>query len=180
MDLLKVGGPARSESIPLDKSRLTIGRGEENDLILNEDPTVSRQHAAIESLPEGRWRIRDLRSRNGTFVNGLRVSGSMPLGPGDRVKIGSSTLEMANSTTENGPLTTVAPSAEDLGLATLTRRESEVVKLVAQGLTDVEVAKTLVISVNTVRSHLERIQVKLGVRRRTEIARLAVRLGLVT
>lgn len=179
LHLLKVGGLTGSQSIPMTTTRLTIGRSASNDIVLKEDQTVSREHAAIESLPGGQWRVRDLHSRNGTFVNGLKVSGSAPLRPGDRIEIGSSTLEMADSSGTGAPMTTVAPSTEALGIANLTKREREVVRLIASGKTDLEVSETLVISVNTVRSHLERIQVKLGVRRRTELARLAVRLGLV-
>jgi DNA-binding CsgD family transcriptional regulator/tetratricopeptide (TPR) repeat protein len=60
----------------------------------------------------------------------------------------------------------------------LSKRERELVDLVAQGLTDAEIAENLFISIHTVRSHLDRIKAKTGARRRAELTRLAVREGL--
>ena len=61
----------------------------------------------------------------------------------------------------------------------LSVRERELVTLVAQGRTDAQIAAQLFISVWTVRSHLDRIRDKTGCRRRTDLTRLALRLGLV-
>jgi DNA-binding NarL/FixJ family response regulator len=61
----------------------------------------------------------------------------------------------------------------------LSERERQVLALVAEGLTDKEVAERLFISASTVRSHLDRIGEKTGLRRRTELTRLAVDLGIV-
>ncbi len=55
----------------LDKPRLTIGRGEENDLRIDE-PFVSRRHLEIEVL-DAHVLIRDLKSTNGTFLDGLPI-----------------------------------------------------------------------------------------------------------
>jgi DNA-binding NarL/FixJ family response regulator len=57
----------------------------------------------------------------------------------------------------------------------LTARELEVVALVATGYTDDEIANALFISVRTVRSHLDRIRVKTGQRRRAELTRWYLR-----
>lgn len=54
----------------------------------------------------------------------------------------------------------------------LTRRETQLLSLLAAGLTDREIAEKLFISIRTVRSHLDRIRDKTGARRRTELARL--------
>jgi len=56
---------------PLDKDRLTIGRGPDCDIILS-DRVVSRRHACIERR-DGDYFIRDDHSKNGTFVNGEPV-----------------------------------------------------------------------------------------------------------
>lgn len=61
----------------------------------------------------------------------------------------------------------------------LTGRERELVTLVAQGLTNAEIAAQLSISVRTVGSHLDRIREKTGYRRRADLTRLALREGLV-
>jgi predicted ATPase/DNA-binding CsgD family transcriptional regulator len=60
----------------------------------------------------------------------------------------------------------------------LTRREHEVLKLVATGHADREIAETLFISRRTASEHVGRILQKLGARSRTDAAALAVRLGL--
>ena len=67
--------------------RFTIGRDQGNDVVLN-DPTVSSWHAALVIDDTGRPRIEDLQSKNGTFVNKARISGSTPLKPGDRLEFG--------------------------------------------------------------------------------------------
>ena len=71
---------------------VTIGRGDENDLIVK-TTTVSREHARV-SHREGRWFVEDLGSRNGTFVNTKRIPAHAPysLHHADRIDIGSETL----------------------------------------------------------------------------------------
>ena len=50
--------------------------------------------------------------------------------------------------------------------------------LLAGGATDAQIARQLYLSVNTVRSHLERIRDKTGARRRTELVRYALQAGI--
>jgi len=66
------------------------------------------------------------------------------------------------------------------GRSVLSRRERELVDLVAEGLTDRQIAERLFISIRTVRSHLDRIRDKTGARRRADLTRLALDSGLVT
>jgi DNA-binding CsgD family transcriptional regulator/tetratricopeptide (TPR) repeat protein len=68
---------------------------------------------------------------------------------------------------------------EPVALAKLSNRERQLVALVAQGLTDLQIAAELYISVQTVRSHLDRIRDKSGYRRRADLTRLALEAGLV-
>jgi predicted ATPase/class 3 adenylate cyclase/DNA-binding CsgD family transcriptional regulator len=60
----------------------------------------------------------------------------------------------------------------------LSEREREIVALLAGGATDAQIARRLFLSVNTVRSHLERIRDKTGGRRRTDLARYAIQVGI--
>ena len=60
----------------------------------------------------------------------------------------------------------------------LSEREREIVALLAGGATDAQIAGRLFLSVNTVRSHLERIRDKTGARRRTELVRYAAQAGI--
>ncbi len=65
-----VSGPYFGKVIPI-AGRLTIGRGNDCDLVLDE-PEMSRRHAMVEATPAGIW-LRDLGSANGTYVNGVQV-----------------------------------------------------------------------------------------------------------
>jgi len=74
------------------RHELSIGRGEENDIVLTE-PAVSRRHARLVWL-ESRWLVEDRGSANGTFVNDARVpfGSPHPLRHGDRIGVGGATL----------------------------------------------------------------------------------------
>ena len=75
----------QARDFPLSKALLSIGRGLENDLVID-DPRVSRHHAQI-TFRHGHYLLRDLRSTNGTFVNKQPVE-AVVLAPGDLVSIG--------------------------------------------------------------------------------------------
>lgn len=68
-------------------------------------------------------------------------------------------------------------AAPDLG--GLTAREMDIVRQVARGLTNTEVAAELYVTVSTVKTHLARVQEKLGARNRVEVAIWAHRTGLI-
>ncbi len=77
----------RYQTISFDRpGTLTIGRDDENDIVLP-SPNVSRFHATLERVG-GRFRIRDLKSLNGTFVRGRAVETETWLRPGDAFRIG--------------------------------------------------------------------------------------------
>ncbi|MHA7132930.1 response regulator [Oerskovia turbata] len=73
-----------------------------------------------------------------------------------------------------------ASAWEDGELARLTEREREVFLLVAQGLTNQEIAAELVISAHTAKTHVNRIMTKVGARDRAHLVILAYESGLVT
>lgn len=86
--------------IVLSDEIFTIGRDNQNRLCLA-NQTVSGRHAELISLPDGLL-IRDLKSTNGTFLNGVRVQGSQLAGTGDIIQFGSSMfhVELANPSTK--------------------------------------------------------------------------------
>ena len=69
-----------------EKTLITIGRDPSNDVALA-SPNVSRFHAQIQRVGQ-RYRVEDLRSSNGIFVNDVKVDGSSWLKPNDTVRIG--------------------------------------------------------------------------------------------
>jgi pSer/pThr/pTyr-binding forkhead associated (FHA) protein len=79
-------GPTPGQVIELAKSNLTIGRDISNDIIIV-DPEVSRTHVRL-LLEAGRYRIEDLGSTNGTFINGQRLMGPHVLTLGEQVNLG--------------------------------------------------------------------------------------------
>jgi len=84
--------------VPLSRPDLYIGQLEVNDLVLS-DPTVSRLHAAIHATSDG-YELEDLGSTNGIFVEGRRITGPTRLQPGQRIRLGSTTLLFQKATLE--------------------------------------------------------------------------------
>jgi hypothetical protein len=74
----------------LDSRMVTIGRGEDNDVPLDDD-FASARHAHVEPRRDGVW-VADAGSTNGTFVNGARLSKPRKLKPGDVIRIGNTDL----------------------------------------------------------------------------------------
>jgi pSer/pThr/pTyr-binding forkhead associated (FHA) protein len=72
---------------------ITVGRADENTLALDGDEYASGQHARIETQRDGVW-VHDLRSTNGTYVNGERIEGRSRLHEGDTVRIGETELRL--------------------------------------------------------------------------------------
>jgi pSer/pThr/pTyr-binding forkhead associated (FHA) protein len=82
-------GRRKEASIDLDKKRFVIGRGDDVDIRLD-NPLVSRRHAVI-AFEDGRWRVEDLATTNGLWVNSKRVM-SADLRIGDTIEIGHHVL----------------------------------------------------------------------------------------
>jgi pSer/pThr/pTyr-binding forkhead associated (FHA) protein len=82
----------------LQRPLIRIGRGEDNDIIL-EDPSrsISRFHAQIVLNPDGRSILADLKSANGTFVNEQILDGPVALAQDDVVRIGPYRLVFRDS-----------------------------------------------------------------------------------
>lgn len=83
--LLMVEGPSPGKRIFLEKPVLLIGRDEDCDVVVP-DRRVSRKHASISLQGEG-YILKDLGSRNGTFINGQELQGARALQDGDEVQL---------------------------------------------------------------------------------------------
>jgi phosphoserine phosphatase RsbU/P len=113
--------------LALDRDRYTLGRSSANELCYPEDAGLSRQHLALERNGDS-WLVRDLGSKNGTFVNGLRITSPHSLGKNDRVTAGHIVLDFGENSlppvsdqtvifiegasTATSPSTTVATSLQ--------------------------------------------------------------------
>ncbi len=90
--LVSLKGPQIGQRYPLEGERLIVGRQPDADVFL-ESLAVSRQHACI-LVHENGYVIEDLKSSNGTFLNGQRVTQPMPLTERDTLEIGPYTLAL--------------------------------------------------------------------------------------
>jgi two-component system, cell cycle response regulator len=88
--LVIIGGMDMGSVIPVDQSRITLGRAPECIVVL-QDESVSRVHAEIVQRETGDVFIRDMGSTNGTFVGGQRIT-ETALRKGDKVLLGRQTV----------------------------------------------------------------------------------------
>src|SRR6202171_6852656 len=88
---LEIWKPSGRQLITPGGERVTVGKSSTNLVSLNHDSTVSRVHAVLENLGFS-WSIRDVGSRNGTYLNGEKISAERVLRSGDELRVGKSRL----------------------------------------------------------------------------------------
>jgi Nif-specific regulatory protein len=88
--LLGISGPLKGAAFPLPEGEVSIGRDSSNQL-WTADPAMSRRHCLLLPDGSGQFSIRDLKSRNGTLVNGVPVE-QQQIRHGDQIFIGDSVL----------------------------------------------------------------------------------------
>jgi hypothetical protein len=88
MRLIFTSGSREGQPVALDDARLTIGRDDDNDVQLT-DEKVSRHHAEISRENGGSAVLRDLGSRNGTFVDEVRLDEPRVLSGGEQLRFGA-------------------------------------------------------------------------------------------
>jgi DNA-binding NarL/FixJ family response regulator len=97
---------------------------------------------------------------------------------GDALLAPSVTRRLIADFTRAPPASTTAPSPAALDV--LTSRETDVLKLIAQGMSNTEISDTLYIASETTKTHVKRILAKLGLRDRAQAVMVAYETGLVT
>ncbi len=182
---LQAGGAADLRLIALAGKSMTVGRLERNDISLVDD-SVSRLHALLEAR-SGSWCIRDLSSRNGTFVNGERLVTERVLRDNDELRLGASRLIFREEVAAPFEETQAAEPPPEL-----TRRERDVLlALFRNGAGDDqflepastrEIAMALVVSEAAVKQHLLNLYRKFDIppgapQRRLRLANEAMRRG---
>jgi len=88
--LIGISGPLKGAAFPLPAGEVSIGRDSSNQLWAA-DPALSRRHCVLIPNGDGKFAIRDLKSRNGTLVNGVPVE-EQQIRHGDQIFIGDSVL----------------------------------------------------------------------------------------
>lgn len=98
--MIAMSGPLQGQRIPLDRPIL-LGRDSRAGVCFN-DERVSRHHALID-MEDGRQVLRDLGSKNGTFVNGREITSPHVLKPSDRIRLGKTQLAVFKAEDDNPP-----------------------------------------------------------------------------
>lgn len=164
--LWEIGGERK---FVLNRVETLIGRDEDADIRLL-DKGISRKHAKIVQTRDGLFMLFDLQSTNGMFVNGQKVD-MAALREGFRVALGHETeFEFSHQRPHRSGCHNPAE--------VLTRRELEIARLVARGLTNREIGDHLEIRPRTVSTHLDNIYNRLGIGSRAELTRSVVEAGL--
>jgi len=112
-----IKGFNKGQVYPLEGEEIIIGRGDENEIVLN-IAEVSRTHAILTKAEEG-FMIKDLGSTNGTFVDKKKVGGKYLLKPGDTVMLGDA-IYMTYQADLDPEETLVAPRPEEPPAAEVT------------------------------------------------------------
>jgi predicted component of type VI protein secretion system len=192
---LEISKPSGRQLISLGGERVTIGKSSTNVVSLNHDSTVSRVHAVLENLGFA-WSIRDVGSRNGTYLNGEKISAERVLRSGDELRIGNSRLvfwevQGADETTAGDATVSVAPTQPP---PRLTRRELEVLVVLCRPLVSDDpfpeavsvrrMAQELFVTEAAIKQHLQNLYDKFAIppegERRVRLANEAIRRGAVT
>lgn len=192
---LEVSKPSGRELIPLEGLRMTLGKASTNAVSLEHDETVSRLHAVLENLGFA-WSIRDLGSRNGTYLNGERITAERVLRSGDEVRVGKTRLlfwEVRDS--GEGKVDEETMTAQPMELPPrLTPRELDVLVVLCRPLVSDDafpelpsvrrMAGELFVTEAAVKQHLQNLYDKFSIPadgdRRVRLANEALRRGAVT
>jgi FHA domain len=183
-------GAQRLLELPGDRDRLTVGRGEACDVSLPWDGEASRVHALLERLHDEWSVVDDGGSRNGSFVNGERVSGRRRLRDADVVRVGRTLIVYRapeGASVQTLPADDTAPhltAAQRRVLVEVCRPFAA--STFAAPASTRQVAEALVLSAATVKTHLRALFEAFAVeslpqnQKRAELARRALELGVVS
>ena len=191
---LEVWKPSGRELVALTGPRVTLGKAPTNAVSLEHDQTVSRLHAILENHGSA-WSIRDLGSRNGTFINGEKIDAERVLRSGDELRLGKCRLVFQQMRQSDEPLdeATMVPDAAQLP-PRLTRREVDVLMVLCRPLVSDDpfpepvsvrrMAGELYVTEAAVKQHLQNLYDKFSIPtegdRRVRLANEALRRGAVT
>ncbi len=139
------------------------------------------QAGRVFEAAEGGLRDRDharLRTRLGDAAFEAAYRHGRTLSQADAIALATAAAEPDRRVASTVSVAAAGQGTADRSARPLSDREREILALLAGGATDAQIADRLFLSINTVRSHLERIRDKTGARRRTELARYAMQAGI--
>jgi predicted component of type VI protein secretion system len=187
-------GGQRIVELEAASKRLSIGRAPGNDIDLQWDTEVSRLHAELE-VTAGEWTVADEGlSRNGTFLNGSRISGRQRLRDGDVVRVGRTTIAFRRpeAVDESRPtqiagvhITPESLSATQRSVLTALARPYKHDEF-ATPATNQDIADELHLSVDAVKSHLRTLFQRFGIehlaqnQKRSRLVAEALQAGVVS
>lgn len=188
------GGAQALVILDPQRIRVTLGRRTTNDVVLAHDLEVSRLHATLERLGDDWTVMDDGLSHNGTYVNGKRLTERRRLRDGDTLKLGATLLvycapgssesAAATLTTRSPHLAQVLTSAQRRVLLALCRPLRDGAH--AATPTNPEIAKQLMVSVDTVKGTMRSLFELFGIdelpqnEKRATLAVRALSSGTVT
>jgi len=155
----------KSWFVPLDKFPFTVGRNAESSLCLN-SISISRKHANF-LLRKDRLYLVDLKSTNGTKVNHKKIDDEAELEDNDVISFGE--FEFKIHSAEPGNEGLFSKTIMDIGSKeknkfvknfNLTKKESEILKLLLKGTTTRDIANRLSVSAGTAKNHILNIYKK--------------------
>jgi DNA-binding CsgD family transcriptional regulator len=180
-------------AMPEAKESLTVGRRPGTDVAITWDDEVSRLHAELRWVG-GEWTISDDGlSRNGTLLNGERISSRRRLTDGDTLRFGETTVVFRWPREATTADTSPARDVPHVDSLTPTQRKILVAlarpyrygSTIATPATNEQIAAEVHLSVEAVKGHLRQIARRFGVgdlpknQKRTAIADRALRWGLI-
>ncbi len=118
------GGAERKEGF--DKNEINVGRVQGNDLMLPKG-NVSKHHARL-LYRDGRFIVTDLKSTNGTYVNGRKIAQATIVREGDKIYIGDFVLRLDSGSGAHDP-----PLQDDESVRTLARQQNQAPAQAGQG-----------------------------------------------
>src|SRR4028119_675579 len=95
LSLTEKGG--ETKQLQFDKAEVGIGRVQGNDIVLPKG-NVSKRHCRI-VLQDGRFSVEDLKSTNGTYVNGRKLTEATQVHGGDKIYVGDFVVRIENAPT---------------------------------------------------------------------------------
>jgi pSer/pThr/pTyr-binding forkhead associated (FHA) protein len=187
------GGSQRLVDLAGAAERVTIGRRPEMDIPLEWDLEVSRLHATLERIG-GNWTVADDRlSRNGSFLNGARLTGRQRLCDGDTLRVGDTVFAFCDP--EHGQSTATLASEGVPTVADLSETQRRVLAALcrpfkegggfATPATNQQIADELFLSVDAIKTHLRALFRKFGIedlpqnQKRARLVACALQAGLV-